>query len=295
MLPIAIVAGLAFGIAVTIVIFVSGRAIIKRRPPDPADSPANHGMSFEDVTFPSKYKAELRGWWIPSKKDTEEARGTILFCHGQNGSMDADLPLAAMVQQAGYNVLMFNFRAHGTSEGKHVTYGVFEKEDLLGAIDFLRAERGVQRVGVFGLSMGAAVAMIAAALTDKISVLILDGAFTRFLTAVQFGIRERGIPPPFDAILAQLAVLGASIHTNTRMYQVSTHLWAKHIDNVPTLFIHGENDPFATLSAMNLLASDLNGPNEIWVALDCKHREAFQKHPDLYKKQVLGWLEQHCC
>jgi pimeloyl-ACP methyl ester carboxylesterase len=291
MLPIAIILGLAAGVAVNVIIIVSGWIIIRRRPPDPADSPANHGLPFEDVSFPSKYKANLQGWWIPS----DDARGTIIFCHGQNGSMDADLPLAAMIHQAGYNVLMFNFRAHGTSEGKHVTFGVFEKEDLLGAIDFLRAEKGVERVGVFGLSMGAAVAMIAAALTDKISVLILDGAFTRFLTAVQFGIRERGIPPPVDAILAQMAVLGASIHTNTRMYQVSPHLWAKHIDNVPALFIHGEYDPFAPLTAMNLLASDLNGPNEIWVALVCKHREAFQKHPDLYKKQVLGWLEKYCC
>ena len=285
---VGLIAGLLFN---GVVIIMSGWLMIRRRPPDPADSPAIHGLPFEDVHFPSKYKATLRGWWIPS----DSARGTIIICHGQNGSMDADLPLAKILHGANYNVLMFNFRAHGTSEGKHVTFGVFEKEDLLGAIDFLRAEKGVERVAVFGLSMGAAVAMIAAALTNKIAVLILDGAFTKFLDAVQYGIRARGIPPPVDAILAQMTVLGASIQTNTRMYQVSPHLWAKHIDGVPTLFIHGEKDQFAPLSAMNLMASDLDAPNEIWVALECKHREAFKKHPDMYQKQVLGWLEKYCC
>jgi pimeloyl-ACP methyl ester carboxylesterase len=291
MLPLAVVLGLLAGVLVNAIIITSGWLLVRRRPPDPADSPANHGLPYEDVSFPSSYKATLRGWWIESEK----ARGTVVMCHGQNGSMDSDLPLAAMLHQAGYNVLMFNFRAHGTSEGKYVTFGVFEKEDLLGAIDFLRREKGIERVAVFGLSMGAAVAMIAAALTDKIVVLILDGAFFKFVDTVQVAVRQRGIIPPFDAILAQMAVLGASIHTNTRMYQVSPHLWAKHIENVPALFIHGEDDPFAPLTAINLLASDLDGPNEIWVALDCKHREAFRKHPEMYKNQVLGWLEKYCC
>ena len=207
--------------------------------------------------------------------------------------MDADLPQAVPIHDAGYNVLMFNMRAHGTSDGKHVTFGVFEKEDLLGAIDFLRAEKGVEHVAILGMSMGAGVAMIAAALSHHVDALILDGIFERFLTTVQAGIRNRGIPRPLDTVLTQLAVLGAALLTNTRMYQVSPLLWAKHLKDVPVLFIHAENDQFVSLEGLQRLAADLNGEHKIWIARDCKHREGFSKHREAYLAEVTGWLEQY--
>ncbi|KAB2903010.1 MAG: alpha/beta fold hydrolase [Anaerolineae bacterium] len=270
-------------------ILVSGEILTRRRPPDPADTPSNYGLRHEEVTFPSRYKAQIRGWWIPA----EQPMGTVIFCHGQNGSMDGDLPQAVPFYHAGYNVLMFNFRAHGNSDGKTVTFGVFEKEDLLGAVDFLAQEKGIHKSAVIGFSMGSAVAMIGAALSDKISVLILDGVFWRLLDVMDYWLRSRHIPPPISSFIARLAVTGASIRTNTRMFQVSPRLWAKHLNHVPVLFIHGEKDRLIPLADVQKVAADLNGPFKIWVAPDCDHREAFKKHEAEYNRQVLGWLQEH--
>jgi len=269
--------------------WISAGYLTRRRPPDAPDTPANHGLPYEVVHFPSRYKAQIEGWWIPR----EQARGTLILCHGQNGSMDADISQALPLYQAGYNILMFNFRAHGQSEGKFVTFGVFEKEDLLGAIDFLHREKGIERVGVIGFSMGAAVAMIAAALTDKIAVLVLDGVFYKFLHTLEAWWRQHYAFPPLDKLLAQMMIIGASVRTNTRMFQVSPRLWAKHIRDVPTLFIHAERDTFVTQAQIEQLAHDLQAPSKIWIAPDAAHRQAYHQHPDAYMAEVLAWLEQH--
>lgn len=275
-------------------LYIGGRLLIQRRPPDPADDPSRHGMAYEVVSFPSRYKANLRGWWIPYEEQAQIHQGTLIFCHGQNGSMAGDLPLAARLHAIGYNLLLFDLRAHGESEGKYLTYGVFEKEDLLGAVDFLVEEKGIKSVGVIGFSMGASVAMIGAALTDKISVLVVDGIYWKFIDLVQTKIRQR-VPEPFALIGAQIALLGASILSNTRMYQVSPMLWAKHLEGVPTLFIHAEQDRLIPLEAVQKLAADLAAdcPHDIWVAADCDHREAFQKHEAEYVERVAAWLAQH--
>lgn len=272
----------------SLIAFFGGKYLIKRRKPDPADSPDRYGLPYEDVSFASRYKVMLRGWWIPAPNP----KGTIIFCHGQNGSMEGDLPQAVAFHQAGYNVLMFNLRAHGTSEGNTVTFGVFEKEDLLGAIDFLTVEKDITQVAILGMSMGAGVAMIAAALSDKVKVLILDGIFERFAGVVEAAIGTY-LPLPLAKAVTQLVILGATILTNTRMYQVSPKLWAKHLDHVPVLFIHAENDQFITQAEVERLAADLNGAYKIWVAKGSQHRRGFYDHPAEYNAQVLGWLKEH--
>ncbi len=267
-----------------------GHVLVRRRPPDPPDDPANYGLDYESVTFLSRYKARLHGWWLPHPA----AKGTLIISHGQNGSMAGDLPLAAALHAQGYNVLMYDQRAHGESDGQHLTYGVFEKEDLLGAIDYLQAEKGVGKVAILGLSMGASVAMIAAALTHSVSVLVLDGVYERFVLALRAAIRQRVPLPGLDLLLAQLGVSGASLITNTRMFQVSPVLWARHLREVAVLFIHCEYDHITSREAVQRLADDLDElPYRIWEAPGCTHRQAFAQDPEAYIAQIAAWLDAH--
>ena len=282
-LVIAVLAGF------TIIVLGAGRLFTARRPSDAPDNPGNHGLAYEDVTFESRYNAQLRGWWIPASSPG----GTVVLSHGHNGSMERDLGFAAALNRANYNVLMFNYRAHGSSDGNVCTYGVFEKEDLLGAVDYLAASRGIERVGVVGFSSGAGIALIAAALTHRISALVLDGVFGRFMTLIQAWLRARDLPRPMAYILAQIVLFGASLVTNTRIYQVSPLLWARHVANSPTLFIHAENDRLVSLDQVKMLASDLPATSQIWVASGCNHRDGFKNAPHDYVREVTNWLDQH--
>ncbi|MFP4321951.1 MAG: hypothetical protein ACLFTK_05800, partial [Anaerolineales bacterium] len=80
-------------VVTTLMIFVFtslglGWMLVRRRPPDPPDDPGRYGVDYETVKFTSRYKVTLHGWWIPAS----EPRGTLIVCHGQNGSMAGDLP-----------------------------------------------------------------------------------------------------------------------------------------------------------------------------------------------------------
>ena len=91
----------------------------------------------------------------------------------------------------GYNVLMFDFRGHGRSEGQHVSMGYYERQDLLGAVDYLQ-RWGIDRVGVMGFSMGGAVAMATAPHSEAIRAVVSDGGFACLSDAIAAGVWERG-------------------------------------------------------------------------------------------------------
>src|SRR5258708_26652422 len=142
--------------------------LLRRRQPDPVVRASNYGIAYEEVHFMRRDGMKVVGWWIRVDKPIS----TIVMCHGQNGSMDGDTRQRPPLHEAGFNVLMFDFRAHGRSEGESVTMGMYEKEDLLGVLDYLAAERGINQVGVLGFSMGAATALMTAGLSDRICALV---------------------------------------------------------------------------------------------------------------------------
>src|SRR5512143_456957 len=108
-------------------------------------TPDEYGLEYEAVEFKATDGLTLRGVWIPCI-DTDKA---ILFLHGHDSSYDFDLYRAPALHGAGFNVLYFDFRAHGRSEGKRKTFGYEERRDVLGAVEWLK-KRGMQHIGVYG-------------------------------------------------------------------------------------------------------------------------------------------------
>ena len=86
---------------------------------------------------------------------------TIIFLHGFNGSMDPDLKYASHFIKAGFNVLMFDFRNHGRSEGNITSLGALEVLDAEAAMQYARL-RGSEKTGLLGFSMGGRVALLTA-------------------------------------------------------------------------------------------------------------------------------------
>lgn len=118
--------------------------------------------AYEDVTFETTDGLTIRGWFIPSPKQSDR---TLIICHGLGANRSNFLPYCAVGDELGANVLMFDFRGHGDSDGYTVTFGYREKLDVLAALDFLRAQKPDQAREVFGLgiSMGSSALIHAAA------------------------------------------------------------------------------------------------------------------------------------
>jgi pimeloyl-ACP methyl ester carboxylesterase len=244
-------------------------------------------MPCEDVSFTSRDGTLLGGWWIPTP---DAARGTVILCPGQNGSMDQDVPQVVPLHQAGFNILMFDWRAHGRSEGKQVTMGVLEQLDLRGALDYLQTEHGIGQVGVLGFSMGAGISLLVAAQDDRIRVLVVDGAYPRLAGLLTAWGRVRGAPEWMARGMARLAVWVGSLRCGYQLDRANPVDLAPNI-KVPMLFIHGDADPF--VPDIDSLTARIAGPHEIWRVSGAGHREAFSQQPDEYNRRVVPWFTEN--
>ena len=274
------------GIAATI-------PFMRRREPDPPANPVEFGMPVEDVVFASRDGLELGGWWIAAQNTANSpVRGTVIMCPGQNGSMDKDLPQAQPLHAAGFNVLMFDFRGHGRSEGNVVTMGAFEQADLFGAMDYLAKTHGIERVGIFGLSMGAGVALMVAAQDKRVAALVADGAYPRLDGILAGYLRIQGIPGTLTRPLAWWVLRMGALRTRYQIYRANPADFAARL-KAPALLIHGDQDPFVTPDEITTLAGQIPSQHELWRIPEAGHREAFAQQPAEYNQRVVAWFEAH--
>jgi hypothetical protein len=137
-------------------------------------TPENHGIEAEDQWFTSSDGVRLHGWWIPHDK----ARGTVLYCHGNSGSLGSQIDTLRRLRRLRCNLFAFDYRGYGRSEGKPHESGLYR--DVRAAYRHLTEELGIDsaELMLFGHSLGGAVAIDAA--TDlEVAGLIVQNSFTQ--------------------------------------------------------------------------------------------------------------------
>lgn len=256
-----------------------------RRPrPDPPADPKALGLAFEEVSFRARDGLRLQGWFLPAPGVPAEGPAVIL-CHGHSGSMDPDLQYVPALHEVGCHVLMFDFRAHGRSQGRRVTMGYLERLDLLGAVDFLR-ERGARGIGVLGFSMGGAVAILAAAECPHIAAVAADGAFARLLSVLAAGMREAGLPGPVARWAGRLTLILMARVLRLPIGEVSPLDCVPAVAPRPLLLIHGGRDVYVPLGEALALYARAGFPKALWLVGEAGHREVDQARPEAYWKRV---------
>jgi pimeloyl-ACP methyl ester carboxylesterase len=135
-------------------------------------TPASFKLPFEEVSFRAADGVPLSGWWVPA----HEAKGTVVLVHGLNRSRIEMVKKAPFLNQRGWNALLFDLRHHGKSGGEVSSFGRFEKEDVHAAVEWARA-RSTGPVVLWGVSLGAASATLAAADDPKIAALVCDSSY----------------------------------------------------------------------------------------------------------------------
>jgi uncharacterized protein len=133
-------------------------------------APADFELHVEDVTIPTADGLRLAGWLVP-----RAGAPAIVLLHGYPAEKADMLPLAAALARR-FTVLLVDLRYFGRSEGQVTTLGFKERDDLRRAVDLLAA-RGFDRVGVFGFSLGGAVALGAAVEAPRIGAVAVYSPF----------------------------------------------------------------------------------------------------------------------
>jgi uncharacterized protein len=123
--------------------------------------PADVGLEVRDITIDAEDGVALHGWLVPRRGSPG-----IVVLHGYPAEKAEMLPIAATLAEH-FSVLLMDLRYFGRSGGSATTFGVHERGDLRRAVDVLMAQ-GASPVGVFGLSLGGAVAILTAAEDPRI-------------------------------------------------------------------------------------------------------------------------------
>ena len=142
-------------------------------------TPAALGLRFEDVALTAADGVRLHGWWVPAVEaaGAPQARFTLLHFHGNAGNIGHRLELLEIFHALGLNVLLFDYRGYGRSDGTPSEAGLYL--DAEAAWDHLTRVRGLDpaSIVIHGQSMGGAVAAWLAARKPAAG-LVLESAFT---------------------------------------------------------------------------------------------------------------------
>ncbi len=206
------------------------------------DEPGNYGLQYKEVEFTSRGDAiTLDGWYLPG----ENGKPTIIFVHGIGSMRSGDnaTEIASHLVDQGFNVLLFDLRAHGSSGGDYVSAGYFEQKDVLGAIDFL-LKRGVTTddIGVIGFSMGAGTSILALVEEPGIRALVVDSPYARASDLLSGETtRKTGIPEWLSPIFIPAAKIMAGLFYGIDIGSLVPEEAVRQL-TYPIFVIHGKED-----------------------------------------------------
>lgn len=249
-------------------------------------SPSDYGWRTESVRFPSRDGLTIAGWFIAGSR-----REAVILIHGYGANKGDLLPHALYLHDAGYNLLLIDLRSCGESAGKIVTAGAKEPLDVLGAIDYLKTRPEVDgdRIGLQGISLGGAVAILAAAQAPEVGGVIVEGTFKDLRDVLTTGFTQfTGLPAfvfrPLVAILGWLRV-------GARVGDVSPVQALARLHR-PVLIIHGVADELIPVHNAHALYAAATEPKELWLLDAVGHAQAFVERPEEFRQRVLAFWER---
>jgi dipeptidyl aminopeptidase/acylaminoacyl peptidase len=243
----------------------------------------------QKITFKSSDGLTLSGVFV---QGTNEA--TIILLHGYGRCKEQMLPQASFLNKAGFNILMFDFRASGESEGKYITFGQREQADLEGALDYLKNRGGVDigKIGLLGFSMGGAVALMKSGDLPEIKAIVINSTFARFKTVIWQNFREyfRGLPFfPLGWFVLWIIKYRTGIY-----FPVINPI--KYLDKLkarPLMIIHGAHDKRIPVDDAFAMYKQAPWLKEFWFVKEAAHDDVYSMTKDRYEDKVLGFFRRY--
>lgn len=247
-------------------------------------------------------KASLSVWIIEPKyeafnnKDITVPRGTIFILHGYKASKANDVYLtwARKFTQAGYRSVLVDLRGHGHSTGDWLTFGVVESRDISQVINAL-SERDLLagKVGVFGRSYGAAVAIQLAALDPRVQTVVAIEPFRSMREMIpHFSRKAMGafafVFPVSDEQwkkgIDQAGLVAGFDTYNASAYKAVTKT------NTPIMFIHGKNDVMVPPWHSQTMYEQTTGPSRLLLIDNENHKTLGTYNIDRIQYDVIDWF-----
>ena len=301
-----LVVALFIGLEVLILCYIGisffvATQMVYAQPKAITETPAALGLNYRDVSFLSRQDhLLLQGWFMPGvlpdgKLTTER---TIIMVHGLHDNREALdgglLNLSAALVHKGFAILVFDFRGHGQSAPAPLSMGYFEQRDVLGAVDFLRSgplpypDLGhPHAIGGWGISMGGATMLLAAAHEPAIRGVVADSAYAAFVPLLE---RNALMPGPIipGVMLAMQMLYGINFDAVRPVDVVAS------IAPRPLFFIEGTSDGLVPPWNMNVLAAAAEAAPgahvQTWLVKGANHIQSYDVMGNVYVQRVAAFF-----
>lgn len=227
-------------------------------------TPGELGLDFEKVVFSSSDGLRLTGWYVPA----QNAKFTLLFCHGNGGNMMHRLDSINLFYNLGLNCFIFDYRGYGSSEGKTSEQGTYL--DAAAAYEWLTDNKKISpnNIVAFGRSLGGSIAAQLAS-RFEIKALVIESTFTSYVD-----IGEKFYP-----------------YMPVRWFAAFSYRTIDYIKDVrcPVMIIHSRSDEIVPFEFALELYEKANEPKE-FVEIFGSHNDGFLVSGETYKKAWTKWL-----
>ncbi len=275
----------ASAIALLCIAFVLGVGEVLSRPVQHAVGSPPRGLQATSVVLNVNSRQHVAGWFSPGGR----GKGAVLLLHGVRGDRRDMLGRALLLHRLGYSVLLIDLPAHGESDGDRITFGYREAAGVRAALDYLRRRSPGERIGVIGVSLGAA-ALVFSRPDPAPSAVVLESMYPTITEAVEdrlairFGRLGKALAP---VLLWQVPWrLGVS---EDRLRPIS-FLAELH---APVLIIAGSVDEHTPLPETQRIYRAAREPKELWVVEGAAHVNLHRYSPEAYESRVLPFLAKY--
>ena len=241
---------------------------------DEPSTPTLWGLKYEAIHFKSGDGTPLHGWFIPAKgKTAQSAKGTVVFSHGNAGSISYHLGFCTWLAEASYNVIIYDYRGFGKSGGTVDRRGMIDDVKAAFAYALKRPDIDTSRLISFGHSLGGAQSVTALGETPVkgLRAIVIDGAFASYQAMARI-------------IGGQL---GASLVTD----ELAPKDFVKKLAPVPLLVVHGSRDEIVPVSQGLQLYEAAAQPKTLFEVKTGRHGTALSNDNGAYRKKMIAWLD----
>ena len=273
------------------VLFIIGSLVIawnftRPRCSDVGQAPALAGIAAQEVSLTAADGVHTSGWYY-ARPGVERA---AVLLHGHAANRRAMLDRARLLVEQGYNVLAYDARGTGRSDPTPISFGWWERGDLLAAVDWLQS-RGNRHIICLGMSQGAATILLAAEglATRGVDAVVLEAPYATLRQAVDNRFRQNtGLPA---SVVGAVLIPAAELRLGLSLDDVSPLTGASRIQ-CPVYLMTGESDVLATPgeSAAIYQALPDSADHAWWTIPGAGHIDFYWANPTEYARRLAAFL-----
>jgi len=254
-------------------------------------TPKERKLAFSNISFTTNDHIQLKGWYLPTQNSPQAP--TIIIAHGLGASKSDFIDLAETFINNNFNVLMFDFRAHGDSSGRATSLGLKEQQDITAAVDYIytRTASTNKKIGLYGFSLGGAAGILTAARDTRIRAIVADTPFSS-LKNISADIIKRTYHLP-SGLFIPIANLFYRISFGDWMDRVSPLTAIKKISPRPVFLISSNIDAMTPVYHAERLLNAAAAPKKLWVIQGAYHGGTISSAGEEYTSKLIKYFNKY--